>query len=524
MKRINIILAAAIIITSVGCKKYLDVNNNPNGPSSADPAMYLPSIQSNFALGIQFDSRLIGPYTQNFLRLENGQAYNLHGYVRSSDFGGDLWRNVYWKGGQNIIDMTNIAREQKRWDVLGAALALKAWGWQNLTDYHGEIIVTQAFDPAKNTFDYDEQEVVYAEVVKLANEAVTELAKTGDGVGSALFNRFDLIYKGDRTKWEKFAYAILAINQHHLSKKASYDPNKVIDYVNKSFTSNADDAIVPFLGSNSGDANFYGPLRNNMGGYGQSQFIVRLMDGTIFGAKDPRISVMLAPSLDGTYRGLSFTGQSTTVASNNDAVRNVWGDRLGFSSTTSTTGRYLYDNTVGFPLLTYSMLQFIKAEAAFIKGDKATAFDAYKNGINAHLDFVQNGMIAPGATVTGTPYKFSTNPNFNTEKAAFLANPAVIPASSANLTQSMILLQKYIALWGYGFIETWSDLRKHDYDPNVFTSFTLPTTFYIDNNGKPAYRVRPRYNSEYIWNIDALTKIGGFEPDFHTKKMWFHQP
>jgi hypothetical protein len=87
-------------------------------------------------------------------------------------------------------------------------------------------------------------------------------------------------------------------------------------------------------------------------------------------------------------------------------------------------------------------------------------------------------------------------------------------------------MQKYIAQWGWAFVETWNDLRRYDYSTTVFTGFTLPATSLLptDNGGKYAYRVRPRYNSEYIWNIDALTAIGGFDRDFHTKKMWFHQP
>lgn len=86
------------------------------------------------------------------------------------------------------------------------------------------------------------------------------------------------------------------------------------------------------------------------------------------------------------------------------------------------------------------------------------------------------------------------------------------------------MLQKYIALWGYGFVETWVDLRKFDYDPNVFLTFTLPSPLWVDNNGVPIYRIRPRYNSEYVWNIAALEKIGGFAPDYHTKKMWIQLP
>ena len=526
MKRINILIIALVLITSVGCKKYLDVNTNPNGPSSADPALYLPSILTNFALGVQFDARLIGPYTQNFLRAEANQTYNLHGYVRSSDFGGDLWRNVYWKGGQNLEDVLRISREQKRWDILGAALALKAWGWQNLTDYHGEIIVSEAYDPTKSTFNYDDQEFIYNEVKRLANEAIQELSKTGDGVGSVLFSRFDLMYKGDRLKWLKFAYGLLAVNEHHLQKKAAlYNADSVIYYVNNSFETNADDAIVPFEGVSSANANFFGPIRQNLNFYGQSEFIVGLMDGTVLGVPDPRRRIMLAPSGDGQFRGLDvMAGQSTTVSGTPEGVPNLYGTRLSAAPPTGTVGRYLFRNDVGFPLMTYAMLQFIKAEAAFLKNDRATALTAYTNGVNAHMSFVQTGMTGKGATVSGATYSFGSDPAFAGEKTTYLASPTIIPASAADLTLSMIMLQKYIALWGYGFIETWTDLRKYDYDPAVFTSFALPTTFFTDNNGKPAYRVRPRYNSEYIWNIDALTAIGGFDADFHTKKMWIQLP
>ena len=45
-----------------------------------------------------------------------------------------------------------------------------------------------------------------------------------------------------------------------------------------------------------------------------------------------------------------------------------------------------------------------------------------------------------------------------------------------------------------------------------------------DNGGKPMQRVRPRYNSEYLWNLEALKKIGADKPDYHTVKMWFTQP
>jgi hypothetical protein len=33
--------------------------------------------------------------------------------------------------------------------------------------------------------------------------------------------------------------------------------------------------------------------------------------------------------------------------------------------------------------------------------------------------------------------------------------------------------------------------------------FTPPTNLYVDNAGKLVYRIRPRYNSEYVWNVPA---------------------
>jgi len=58
----------------------------------------------------------------------------------------------------------------------------------------------------------------------------------------------------------------------------------------------------------------------------------------------------------------------------------------------------------------------------------------------------------------------------------------------------------------------------------VFRGFTLPTTLYPDNGGKPVYRIRPRYNSEYVWNVPALQAIGGLAADYHTKPLWILLP
>lgn len=516
-KRTLFMAAGAVMLLS-SCKKYLDVNTNPNAPQEVDPALYIASIENNYALGMQFDARMMGPFIQNFQHvtapLTTTNASNnadIHGYVRLSDFGGDLWRNVYWKGGYNTIDLINLSREQKKWDLLGTGYLLQALGWAWLTDFHGEIILREAFSPTQNTFNYDSQEVVYKYVDSLTRAGIAELEKNSDGVGSTQFARFDILYKGNRSLWRKFGWGLMAMQHQHLSKKSGlYNPDSVIAYVDRSFASSSDDALMPFLGSASSDANFFGPLRGNLPNFGQSAFIVRLTDGTIFnGAVDPRRLAMLNPSTDGNYRGINpGAGQATNTAAT--SVRNLWGTQLGTAAPTGTVGKFIFQNNASSPIMTYAQLQFIKAEAAFIKGDKALALTAYKNGLNAHMTWART-FATDGAA-------------YDAARTTYLANTAVTPATAADLTLSQIMLQKYIAQWGWGFLETWCDLRKYDYDANVFTSFTLPTIYFEDNLGKPAYRVRPRYNSEYIWNVQALEPIGGLEKDYHTKKMWIHQP
>jgi hypothetical protein len=94
------------------------------------------------------------------------------------------------------------------------------------------------------------------------------------------------------------------------------------------------------------------------------------------------------------------------------------------------------------------------------------------------------------------------------------------------------MLQKYIALYGHGMHETWTDMRRFHYTDveagttgQVYTDFTPPSgiDLFINNSDKLVYRARPRYNSEYLYNVAELTRIGALALDYHTKEQWFTQ-
>jgi hypothetical protein len=518
------LLAGTLTLAAPGCQDFLDVNRNPNAPETVSANLYLSPLLHWMVTAPQFDGRFIGRYAQEWA-LVNGQTslttWDRMGYDPGSDNAAQLWRDVYWTFGQNLIDMMTKAEAEERWDILGIGYALKAWGWQVLTDMHGEIIVKEAFDQTKFYFNYDSQEDVYKEIRRLLDKAIENLKRTDGAVDQAYLARGDKIYNGDRAKWLKFTYGLLARHLNHYSVKAAlYKPAEVIAAVDNSLASNADDALLTYPGTTNDDTNFWGQVRQNIPNYRQTAFVVGLMNGTQLGGMvDPRMSRMLAPSPDGQYRGVDinvagFGGQPAAQQPNN---------LHGYpGATRGTPGRYFFDDRAKMPGMTYAELQFIKAEAAYRAGDKALALTAYRNGISAHIDFVNARNLDNGQS----PTQISA-----TEKAAFLADPAVVPTNPASLTLTQIMSHKYIALWGWGHNEIWLDLRRYHYtdiDPasgkQVYPGFAPPTNLHPDNGGKIAHRIRPRYNSEYVWNRPALQTIGGLAIDYHTKPMWITQP
>lgn len=521
-KRMRAALFAGVIALSGGCKDFLDVNTNPNAPQVVSANLYLAPMLHWMVTSPQFDGRFVGRYTQQWTFPSTSlTTWDRMGYDPSSDNGAQQWRDVYWSLGQNLVDMMTKAEAEERWDLLGVGYILKAWGWQVLTDLHGEIIVKEAINQNTFSFNYDTQEYAYQEIQRLLSKAIELLQRTDGGVDAAYLGRTDKIYNGDRTKWLKLAYGMLALHLNHYSNKAAYKPNEVIAAVDKSLASNADDPLLAYPATQNDDINFWGRTRNNLTPYRQTQFVLNLMNGTHFGGVvDPRMSRMLSPSPDGQYRGLDINVVGFGALSTAQRPNNFY----GFPGTggAQQKGRYLFDDKAKMPVMTYAQLQFIKAEAAYRTGDKATALTAYRNGISAHIDWVNARNSDNGQTPTQITAA---------EKTAFLASPEIVPTSPNGLTLTHIMSQKYIAQWGWGHNEIWMDMRRYHYtdmDPasgkQVFPGFTPPTTLYPDNSGKIVQRIRPRFNSEYVWNRPGLDAIGGLALDYHTKPLWITQP
>jgi len=537
---------AALLLGS--CSKQIDdAYLNPNAETVKPIEQLLPGIIDNMtcsfsAAGTNYgttqDGMYLGKYIQFWVQNTASNQYDaLGGVIGNSDLLGNVWAMHYYGQGQNLNRVIQWGSEQQKWDYVGVAYAIRAWSWLTLTNTYGEVILKEAFNTNLRVFKYDTQAEVYDEARRNAHLAIEFLSRTDGNVSQANLAIGDkYMNEGDVNKWKKFAYGVLARSYNQLSNKADYlgGPRLVdsaIKYAGLAATTNAENTYAKFSNAGpTGTFHFWGPQRANFGVQRQSKFIADLMSGVgemFVGVNDPRAWYILRENPNGTFKGLRPTyGLETAVLPVvNDRPNNFWGGLHAVTTApTPDTVRYVYQNGPAFPIITACEMKFVEAEAQYRKGQKGLALAAYREGIRLSMDML--ATVYP----KNVPEARKITPGMIT---SYLADTRVVPTDPNQLTLSHIMLQKYIALFGYGVYETWTDMRRFHYTDTetatglqVYRGFELPPNErrYVNNSTKVVYRCRPRYNSEYLYNVDELRRIGALDLDYHTREMWYSQP
>jgi hypothetical protein len=535
--------ALAAIFFATGCtKKIDDAFANPNAQTKQPVEQLLPGIISNMAIqhsangtlyGPQNDGLYFGRYVQFWATNGTGNQYDQMGdnFINRSDVLGSIWAMHYYGMGANISRIIEWGTEEKKWDYVGVAQAVRAWGWMTLTDVHDDVILREAFRPEQLVFKYDPQPDVYEEVKRLCHAALANLSKTGDGVNPANLVISDRYGNGgDINKWKRFTYGVLARTFNRVTNKSIYQPDSVIFYANLAIQNNSENTNITWSNAGgNGTYSYWSPYRGNIGVLRQSKFIADLMSGLNgqfpTGNVDPRAPYIIRENPNGTYKGIRPNKGSDLLTSVNDRPDNFWGDAFSITAApgSDNAARYIFKNAPIFPIMTAAEIQFLKAEAMLRKGDKAGAQAAYKKGIELNFQELRtNYEVSVPAARRMT----------DAQRDAYLNNSSVVPAA-ADLTLSHIMMQKYISMYGWGVTEVWVDMRRYHYTDldaatgqQVYRDFAPPTgiDLYTNNLGKWIYRVRPRYNSEYLYNVDELNRLGAFAPDYITKECWFSKP
>ncbi|MCI1682863.1 MAG: SusD/RagB family nutrient-binding outer membrane lipoprotein [Bacteroides sp.] len=618
MKKFSIIAILATLLSfNTSCDDYLDVNENVDAPDYIEGYLYLSGIIQQYQ-SLYYDIRATGPLTQ-MIGTSSYTTFATHYYSTGSDAGGEIWRMVYWTQGMNLENMINQSVKAEEWTLAGIGLAIKAYSWDQLTKYHGELPMKEAFVEGLLSHDYDYQDAIYDQIREWAHTAIEYLQKDDVHNYGAKISGNDWIYKGDKEKWIKFAYSVIVRNLASLSNKtdfvSKYAP-ELVECAGKAFQTSDDDATVTVEGKGESSAesaynNFWGTYRGNLSrSYFQHEYAVQVMTGSVpkydettgekyrvenndyypyeladeqiicdtlkdvAGHYDPRMAVKLGTTDDPTYDNIdnadsvkayhyyggSFTSTSGPIGTAPSFYgRNASSQYKG--DINDGKGRWIYRDDAPYILMTCAEIKFCLAEAYFKMGDKDGALQAFKDGVKADIDFTGT-YIYPGTKGQAAGGDKISKEVFTQLATEYEAGPYVGGLTKDQLTLSHIMMQKWIALYPWGAQEAWVDMRKYHYDiqytgdyPTLNNGWsetmidqkwdTDPTKVYkglylapaqvqsrkgsynTRNHGSPCYRVRPRYNSEYMWNVpslESLKPISGTAENYQCSIPWFAYP
>ncbi len=620
MKKFSIIiLSISLLFINTSCDSYLDVNQNVDAPDYVEGYLYLAGITQEYQ-GMYWDTRAAAPLAQMMgTSASSFNNYAQNYYPTGSDRGGEIWRVVYWLQGMNLENMINQSVEAEDWTLAGIGYAMKAYSWDQLTKYHCDLPMKQAFIEGLLSHDYDYQKDIYSQVRDWAYKAVEYLEKEDNHNYGTKISANDYIYFGDKAKWVKFAYGVIVSNLASLSNKDNFADKyaqELIECAGKSFQSADDDATVTVAGGSDGAPyssfnNFWGVYRKNLSwSYFQHEYAVQVFTGSvpkydestgektrvedneyypyeladkqiicdtlvnIAGHYDPRVVVKLSTTDDPEYNNMDnvdsikshkYYGGSFTSTSGPIGTAPSFYGREATSTYTGTPndgkGKWLYRDDAPYVLMTCAQIKFCLAETYWKLGSKENALNAFKEGVKADLDFTAK-YISAGTKGSALGGDKITKALFQSLADEYLSGPYVSGLSLSDFTLSHIMMQKWVALYPWGAQEAWVDLRKYHYDINysggypssgngwdlsmvdqkwdtdqtkVYKGFYLAPaqvqgrkgTYNTKNEGSPCYRIRPRYNSEYMWNkpsLESLLPISGVADNYQCSIPWFAYP
>lgn len=131
---------------------------------------------------------------------------------------------------------------------------------------------------------------------------------------------------------------------------------------------------------------------------------------------------------------------------------------------------------------TYSEACFIKAEVLFQTGDKAGAYAAYKAGVEASIRLMNeklNVWCAEDPSLRDCP---SFTPMEEADIVAYMNNAI---GTADNITLAKIMTQKRLHMLFH--MENYNDMRRYDYDTNVFLNWQIPAQYAQNLNNQFKY-------------------------------------
>ena len=483
MKKILLIILLPLLML-LSCKKDItSLNVDPKNPTAVPSSSLFTNAQHNLVnllstpnvnLGI---FELIDQYWTETTYTDESN-YDLNTRQIPQNVWNTLYRDVLKNFQQaKVVIPTDVSDPTTQKNDLAITDIMQVYTWYYLVTTFGNIPYTEALDVNTTTAPkYDDQKTVYYDLLSRLDADITAL-----NTGSGSFGNADLVYKGDVSKWKKFANSFklkmgMTISDFDAAKAKAVVESAVTAGV---FTSNADNALLSYMTAPPNT----NPIWVNLVQSGRKDFVgTSVIINLLKSNNDPRLPYFF--TFNGT--GSDYSGGTPGASSN-------------YSTFSKPSGPLLVAGSIGkvtnpdFPtlLLSYDEVEFFLAEAVergFNVG--GTADTHYNNAITASIIY-WGGTAAQAAT--------------------YLAQPSVAYSTATGNYKQKIGTQKYLALYTRGW-EEWIEVRRLDYPVLVAPSSAL-TAFPV----RYTYPVNEQNLNTTNYNA-AAAAIGGDK--VITKLFW----
>lgn len=501
------------MISFTACEKFLDVNENPNSPTTVEPQLILPTgIVRSASLTVSYNT-----YGGSLV----GQIANAGGF---SGFGALLTYNFtagflsQWDGAyDNLNDYKYVIDNSEGNDELayfnGVAKIMSALDFHRIVDQHGDVPYSEGVLGNANTAPaYDDAEAIYQDLINKIDEglAVINAASFPRNLNAAS----DPMFAGNMERWKQFANTLklrLLIRLSEVSSLSAF-VNSKFAALEKNFLT--DDAIVnPGYVKDRPNPTWATWGYTTTGNVANSS---RVPTFYVYGYYDGN---KLVDPVRGSviYNDFGNSSRPTPlnqlgVEANNPPIRanySPWytGVRSSAESITDALG-VVKGPSQGQPVITAAESYFLQAEAqlrGLIPGDAQTSFES---GIKASFRYLYkdvNGNTSRNVDNDLANYK-------NDNALSYLVNYDLATSDEQRL--EAIITQKYIALNMINADESWNDYRRTGYPKTTagsgkYTDFASTTSEATMNPDRlPKILVYPQ--SEYDYNPENVREINQY--------------
>jgi hypothetical protein len=478
----------SILLVNTGCRKWLDINTNPNVAHDAPMDMLLPSAQIYTASSVGAYMNVNGElWAQHWTQAAAASQYKIYEqYAPSASDYDRPWGLFYNQALMDLQVMEDKAIASKARDYEAVAKLMKAYIYQDITDAWGDVPFSEALKGTAGILNpkYDPQEQVYSGINGLIDSART-LIKNLQAANIESNVHGDLIYAGDFDKWLKFANTLQLRVYLRLSEVAPAISQAGVAKVyaiaggSSGFIEEGESAKIDFS-ETSGNQN---PLYAEIVGLGKTQNLVasRTVVDSMNSGGDWRVYALFTQQSNGAVVGIP-QGAYDLPASTPVSI-----------PTAITGARALDENSATAPVIFLSDFEskFLQAEALARGWAAGNAQDLFEEGIYisfrsfeaeiASWDITLRDSLPgnPGAIFKLTAdYAAYTYINGDTLTGYLEGDPVVqadasywgqYPSSGSVQNQLRhIITQKWFCMTGLEGFEAWTEWRRTGY-PDFFT-------------------------------------------------------